>query len=598
VTREQRKLAAILAADVVSYSRLMGRDESGTLARLRKNRAEHLNPILTKYGGRLVKLTGDGALLEFASAVDALSAAIEFQQAMAEANADRPTDNALVFRMGLHLGDLIVEGDDLYGDGVNIAARLEAEAPAGGIVISGAIHDATTGRLKSTFDDLGQLALKNIERPIQAYAVRWQPADWPAVTRETAAALAVAHPIAPNAPLPLPGKPSIAVLPFQNMSGDPEQEYFADGVAEDVITTLSKIEHLMVIARNSSFVFKGQHRDIREIGRLLGVRYVLEGSVRKSGSRVRLTAQLIDSLDGSHVWADRFDGDLDDVFELQDRITQEIVTALEVRLTFGEQARVWRKRSGTPLAYEYFSKAEGFYAKFGKHTHGRAKEACEHALAINPRYAPALLILGLTLVDQARFGWVADAAATYEAALACADRILQVDPQSSDAYIIRGYVWTFLRRHDEATEAGEKAVALGPSSQAAYHMAGMFHGYAGDFRKAVAYEEQSQRLGPLSLNHSMVDEARARFHLGDFAAARDICLRVLRSQRRWLTAQTTLIAAHWNLGGTAEAKSIATDLLAEHPKFSVGRWASGLPYKRQEDLEALVGPLRSAGLPE
>ena len=311
-----------------------------------------------------------------------------------------------------------------------------------------------------------------------------------------------------------------------------------------------------------------------------------------------MTAQLIDSLDGSHVWADRFDGDLDDVFELQDRITQEIVTALEVRLTSGEQARVWRKRSGSPAVYEHFSKAWNYYVNFGKHTHVRAKEACERALAINAGYTPALMILGFTLVDQARFGWVPDATAAYAAALDCADRALLVDPQSSDAYMIRGYTWTFLRRHDEAVEAGEKAIALSPSSQAAYHMAGMFYSYAGDFRKAAAYEEQAQRLSPLSVNQSMVDEARARFHLGDFVAARDISLRVLKSQTRWLTAQTILIAALWNLGRTADAQSIGRDLLAEHPKFSVGGWARGLPYKRQEDLEALISPLRLAGLPE
>jgi adenylate cyclase len=591
LAREQRKLAAIVAADVVGYSRLMGRDESGTLARLRKSRSEHLDPVVTKYGGRLVKLTGDGALIEFASAVDALSAAIEFQQGMAEANSGLTTDTALMFRVGLHLGDLIVDGDDLYGDGVNIAARLEAEAPAGGIVISHTVHEAVAGRLKATFEDLGSLALKNIERPIQAFSVNWEPSDWKVLATPE---VTVSSPV----PLPLPDKPSIAVLPFQNMSGDPEQEYFADGIAEDVITTLSKIELLMVIARNSSFVFKHQSKDIREIGRILGVRYVLEGGVRKSGNRVRLTAQLIDSLDGSHVWADRFDGDLDDIFELQDRITQEIVTALEVRLTHGEQARVWRKRSGSPLVYEHFSKAWSYYVNCGKHTHVRAKEACERALAINPGYTPALLILGFTLVDQARFGWVADAAAAYEAALDCANRALLADPQSSDAYMIRGYAWTFLRRHDEATEAGDKAVALSPSSSDAYHTAGMFHGYAGDFRKAAAYEEQAQRLSPLSINQSMVDETRARFHLGNFAAARDISLRVLRSQRRWLTAQTTLIAALWNLGSTAEAQSIARDLLAEHPTFSVRRWASGLPYKHQEDLEAFVSPLRLAGLPE
>lgn len=598
MAREQRKLAAIVAMDVVGYSRLMGRDESGTLARLRGHRKQQFEPALARHAGRLVKLTGDGALVEFGSAVGALSASIEFQQSMVEANRSVPADSALLFRIGLHLGDLIVDGDDLYGDGVNIASRLEGTSPPGGIVISRTVHESVAGRVKATFEDLGALDLKNIERPVEAFLVKWRPDDWQSSSLAQSLPPDIELLRRSHQPPRLPDKPSIAVLPFQNMSGDPEQEYFADGVAEDVITTLSRIEHLMVIARNSSFVFKGQSRDIREIGRILGVRYVLEGSVRKSGNRVRLTAQLIDSVDGSHVWADRFDGDLDDVFELQDRITQDIVTALEVRFAFGEQAKVWRKRSGSPLVYEHFSKAWSHYIKFGKHTHVRAAEACESALAINPGYTPALLILGFTFVDQARFGWVADAASAYEAALDCADRALLADPQSSDAYMIRGYAWNFLRHHDKATEAGDKAIALSPSSSSAYHMAGMFHGYAGDFRKAATYEEQAQRLSPLSINQSMVDEGRARFHLGDFAAARDISLHVLKSHRRWLTAQTTLIAALWNLGSTAEARSIGRDLLAEHPSFSVGRWASGLPYRRQEDLEALVGPLRLVGLPE
>src|SRR5215213_1127116 len=259
LAREQRKLAAVIAADVVGYSRLMGRDESGTLARLRKNRSELLEPVLTKYGGRLVKLTGDGALVEFASAVDALSAAIEFQQAMAEANLDQPVDTALMFRMGLHLGDLIVDGDDLYGDGVNVAARLEGEAPAGGILISRNVRDAVAGRVKAAFEDLGGLSLKNIERPVRAFRVQWEPSDWqaPAASSEATSV------IAPQTPLPLPDKPSIAVLPFQNMSGDPEQEYFVDGLVEDIITGLSRFKALFVIARNSSFTYKGKAVDIK-----------------------------------------------------------------------------------------------------------------------------------------------------------------------------------------------------------------------------------------------------------------------------------------------------------------------------------------------
>jgi len=280
VAREQRRLAAIVAADVVGYSRLMGRDESGTLARLRKNRTEHLDPVVAKYGGRLVKLTGDGALMEFGSAVDALSASIEFQQAIAEANRDQPADTGLVFRMGLHLGDLIVDGDDLYGDGVNVAARLEAEAPPGGIVISGAVHDATSGRLKAAFEDLGRLALKNIERPVQAYAVRWQSHEWP-LTSSVDSRVATAAPDPADAPLPLPDKPSIAVLPFQNMSGDPEQEYFVDGLVEDIITALSRFPLFFIISRNSSFAYKGKSPDIRQVGRELGVRYVLGGACAK-----------------------------------------------------------------------------------------------------------------------------------------------------------------------------------------------------------------------------------------------------------------------------------------------------------------------------
>jgi TolB-like protein/Flp pilus assembly protein TadD len=381
------------------------------------------------------------------------------------------------------------------------------------------------------------------------------------------------------------------------MSGDPEQEYFADGIAEDVLTTLSKIQELMVIARNSSFAFKGQARDIREIGRILGARYLLEGSVRKVGNRVRLTAQLIDSLDGRQIWADRFDGGLDDVFDLQDRITQEIVAALEVQLTLGEQVRVWRKRYGSPLVYEYLLKGRVLYVNFARHTHARARDQLERALELNPVFAPALYLLGLTLTDQARFGWENDRAATFEAALDCANRALAADPGYGEAYLVIGYVCTFQRRHDEAVAAGEKAVTLSPSGSDAYHMAGMYHGYAGNFRMAALYEENAQRLSPLERNESMVDEARARFHLGDFAAAHDIASRVLKERPRWLTAQSTLIASLWNLGRQDEARTIAKELLTGHPSFTVSRWALQLPYRRQEDLDALVNPMRMAGLP-
>ena len=401
----------------------------------------------------------------------------------------------------------------------------------------------------------------------------------------------------PESPPPLPDKPSIAVLPFENMSGDPEQEYFADGIAEDLLTTLSKIQELMVIARSSSFVFKGQARDIREIGRILGARYVLEGSVRKAGKRVRLAAQLIDSLDGSHMWADRFEGNIDDVFELQDRITQDIVSALEVRLTFGEQARVWRKRSGSPLVYEHFLKGRTLYVKFSRHTHAQARNEAEQALAINPTYSPALFLLGFILTDQVRFGWL-DQATTYEAAVECATRDLATDPNSHLAYETLAYARLFQRRHDEALLAGEKAIALGPNGSSAYHIAGMVHGYAGDFRKSARYEERAQRLSPISITQSMVDEARVKFHLGNLVAARDIASRVLVERPHWVTAQVTLAASLWNLGSENEARFTVRRMLANHPNLTVSRWAQRLPYRRQTDLDALITPLHLVGMPE
>jgi adenylate cyclase len=585
----ERRLAAVLAADVAGYSRLMGIDEEGTLARLKAARSTLVDPAIASHRGRIVKTTGDGMLVEFASAVDAVRSSVEVQSRMAEQNASSSQEQRIEFRIGIHVGDIIIDNDDIFGDGVNIAARLENIADPGGICLSDDAYRQIRGKVDTAFEDMGRQTLKNITEPIRAWRMK--------IGTEVSAARHSTS-TEPHHVRPLSGKPSIAVLPFQNMSGDREQEYFADGIAEDVLTTLSKIQELMVIARNSSFAFKGQNRDIREIGQILGARYLLEGSVRKVGNRIRLTAQLIDSRDGGHLWADRFDGNLDDVFDLQDRITQEIVEALEVQLTVGERARVWRKRSGSPLAYEHVLKGRVLYVNFARHTHSQAQNLFERALEINPAFMPALYLLGLTLTDQARFGWKKDETETYQAALDCADRALAADPSFGEAYLIIGYVRTFQRRHDEAVAAGEMAINLAPSSSDAHHMAGMYHGYAGDFRKAVIYEEHAQQLSPIERNESMVDEARARFHLGDFATAHDIASRVLKERPLWLTAQSTLIAALWNLGRKDEAHIISRELLAGHPSFTLARWARLLPYRRQGDLDALISPLRMAGLPE
>jgi adenylate cyclase len=583
----ERRLAAVLAADIAGYSRLMGRDEEGTLVRLKAVRSELIDPAINAYRGRIVKTTGDGMLVEFASAVDAARSAIDVQRGMTAKNNGVAQDQRVEFRVGIHVGDIIVDDNDIFGDGVNIAARLESIADPGGICISDDAYRQVRGKVDIIFEDMGMRTLKNIAEPIRAWRIR--PYGEASFARQS---------MLPQQARSLSGKPSIAVLPFQNMSGDAEQEYFADGIAEDVLTTLSKIQELMVIARNSSFAFKGQTKDAREIGQILGARYLLEGSVRKAGNRVRLTAQLIDSRDGGHLWADRFDGGVEDVFDLQDRITQEIVAALEVRLAVGESARVWRKRSGSPLAYEYLLKGRVLYVNFARHTHAQARNEFELALKINPSFLPALYLLGLTLTDQARFGWEKDQASTYQAALNCADQALAIDPSFGEAYLVIGYVCTFQRRHDEAVVAGEKAITLGPSSSDAHHMAGMYHGYAGNFRKAVVYEEHAQRLSPLERNESMVDEARAKFHLGEFSAAYDIISHVLKERPHWLTAQTTLIASLWNLGCQDEARVAARGLLVGHPAFSLSRWAFLLPYRREVDLDAMMAPLRMAGLPE
>jgi TolB-like protein len=570
----------------------MGLDEVGTARTLREHR-KVTDALVAKHGGRLVKTTGDGVLLEFPSVVDAVECAVAVQAVMAERNEGVPQDRRMLFRIGVNLGDILIEEDgDILGDGVNIAARLEGIAEPGGICISSSAYDQVRGKVGADFADLGEQSLKNIDSPVRVYAAK---------TRDhfgTGAPVISTSARDTGRPVPLTDKPSIAVLPFQNMSGDPEQEYFADGIAEDVLTTLSKIHELMVIARNSSFVFKGQARDIREVGRALGARYVLEGSVRKVGHRVRLTAQLIDSLDGHHLWADRYDGGVDDVFDLQDRITQEIVSALEVQLTLGEQARVWRKRSGSPLVYEYYLKGRSLYLNFARHTHAQARAEFERALEINPVFTPALVMNGYALTDQARFGWEHDRAATYDLAIECGTRALAADPGCGEAYTTIGYVRTFQRRHDEAVAAAEKAIALSPSGADAYHMAGMYHGYAGNFQTAALYEEQAQRLSPIDFYVSMVDEARARFHLGDFIAARDTALRVFTARPRWLTAQTILAASLLSLGSEREARIFAKELLARHPGFSVARWAHSLPYRHQEHLDALIKPLQLVGLPE
>jgi TolB-like protein/class 3 adenylate cyclase len=551
LAREQRKLAAIVAADVVGYSRLMGRDESGTLARLRKNRSEHLNPVLTKYGGRLVKLTGDGALIEFASAVDALSAAIEFQQAMAEANGDQPTDNALVFRMGLHLGDLIVDGDDLYGDGVNIAARLEAEAPPGGIVISRTVHEAVMGRLKSTFHDLGTLALKNIDRPIQAFSVKWEPSDWQGLTSPE---MTVSSP----APLPLPDKPSIAVLPFQNMTGDPEQEYFADGVVDDIITGLSRNKILFVIARNSTFTYKGRAVDIKQVGRELGVRYVVEGSVRKAANRVRITAQLIDALSGAHTWADRFEGTLEDIFDLQDKVTSRIVSSLVPAVEKAEIELSRRKPTDSLKAYDFYLQGRMCVLRRTKDAVLEAINLFGKALELDPEFALAFADTAQCYFMLKTNYWSTDFARDAAVAERYARRAIILD--KTDARVVAAAGWTLVICAgciEEGTALLDLALELDPNLFLAWNArgwTGVMLGEAG----ACEYFEHALRRNPLDPTVFAVEAGMGHSHFlaGRYDDAISWANKALQRMPGYAPAHNVLVVSRAMAGDVDEAKRL------------------------------------------
>ena len=586
--REQRRLAAILAADVVGYSRLMGRDESGTLARLREHRQLRLEPALARYGGRLVKLTGDGALVEFASAVDALKAALEFQQAMAAANDGQPADTAIVFRIGLHLGDLIVEGDDLYGDGVNVAARLEGEAPPGGIVISGNLHDAVVGRLEAAFADLGDLALKNIERPVRAYRVV-----------ENSAATAPAAPSAPAA-LAQPDKPSIAVLPFQNMSGDPEQEYFADGMVEDIITALSRFKSLFVIARNSSFTYKGRAVDIKQVGRELGVRYVLEGSVRKAGNRVRITGQLIDASNGTHIWADRFEGGTADVFSLQDEMTERVIAAIAPAIEQVEIERARQKQPSSLTAHDLYLRASATWWRAQRDTSDEIVRLLRHALEIDPNHAMAGALLLAVHAVRRTVNLADNSPAERQEVEALIKKILssKQDDAASLGYAAFA-IAVCLRDLPLAAEKIARALALNPNLSDAWAFSGYIQTWSGNPALAVDHFARAWRLDPLNGSGNWKSGlAHTYFFLDRHEEALNVAQDMMR----------TTAAAHASLRIGAAAASFAG-------KMDVAReFGARLhqldPSLRVSDLARYLGPyppallekyqqgLRLAGLPE
>jgi adenylate cyclase len=580
---QTRRLAAILAADVAGYSRLMGADEEGTLERLKALRCELLDPKIAEHHGRIVKTTGDGVLVEFASVVDAVRCAVDVQQAMPERNTSVGADSRIELRIGINLGDVIVEGDDLYGDGVNIAARIEALADAGGVFVSNTVHDQVRDRLPFVFEDLGEQQVKNIVRPVRVYRVR-----------DTAAKT-------PSPPvLLLPDKPSIAVLPFANMSGDPEQEYFADGMVEEIITALSRIRWLFVIARNSAFTYKGHAIDVKQVGRELGVRYVLEGSVRKAGGRVRITAQLIDATSGAHLWADRFDGLLEEVFELQDKVAISAAGVIEPTLRQAEIERARRKRPDSVDAYDLYLRALPFAYTSMPEDAEKALGLLEQAIKLDPDFAVAHAIIAWCQEQRYLRGGLHEQARTI--ALRHARLAITMGGDDPTALAIAGLVIGFLEpsEYDVAVSAFDRSLALSNSSALALGFSAATRAWHGESTIAIEQAEQALRLSPLfdplsKERHMAIAIAHfvaRRFEESAAAASRAIQANPRFSPPYWMRA-----AALANLGRIDEAKAVARQVLEVQPRFTIGSITSA-PFANREILDALGNALHRVGLPE
>jgi len=590
--RVERRLAAILAADIAGYSRLMGGDEEGTLAALRAVRRELGDPKIAEHRGRIVKTTGDGLLAEFASVVDAVRCAVEVQREMTARNAATPAERRIEFRMGINVGDIIIEDGDIFGDGVNIAARLEALAEPGGICLSAATHEQVRDRLDLAFDDLGEQQVKNITRPVHAFAVCLGPRASGPRAGET--------PAFQPTPLPLPDKPSLAVLPFQNMTGDAEQEYFVDGMVEEITTAVARLPWLFVIARNSAFTYKGKAVGVKQVAHELGVRYVLEGSVRKAGNRVRITGQLIDTTTGAHIWADRFDGALDDIFELQDQVASSVAGAIEPKLRESEIERAGRKPTEKLTAYDLYLRA---LAQSYRYTEAGVAEAivlARQALAIDPSYTPAAALVGRCRIMQRVQGWGALSADDVAEACRLARQVLEAERDDAET-ISRAAGMLFQLAGEAAMAAAlDRALALNPNAAHAWLARGNIHAARNQPEAAIEAIERARRLSPFDprIFLSAVFIAIAHLAARRFEQAIDWADRALHDQPRLVSAMRVKAVANAHLGHLDEARAELGRLLAIDPKLTIAGFREHLHFAAPEVVELFVTGLRLAGLPE
>jgi adenylate cyclase len=574
----ERKLAAILAADVAGFSRLMSADEEGTLARLRGHLRELVEPAIAAHRGRIVKRMGDGLLVDFSSAVEAVRCGVAVQAGMAERNRGVPAAERIDFRIGINLGDVMIDGDDLYGDGVNVAARLEGIAEPGAVYVSGAVGDFVRDKPEIALEDLGEVPLKHIAKPVRVFRIGGGSG-----TRTAVRAVF--------------DKPSIAVLPFANMSGDAEQEYFSDGITEDLITDLSKVSGLFVIARNSSFAYRGRSVKVQEISRDLGVRYVLEGSIRKAGNRVRITAQLIDAGSGGHLWAERFDRDLTDIFATQDEVVERIVGALAVTLTRGEAQRLRRRATGSVDAYESWLRAREVLARGSRDSVVEARALHRRAIEIDPSFAAPHAGLALAALADYVSGWAPDPALALDEAERWARRAVELDAQEPVSHMALGNVHTWRRDLDGALAEFDRMLALDPNSAQAHASTGLALVYAGRAAEALDCFAKARLLDPHHPAIVLHFLAQAHFSLGDDETAVGLlCERIARDPGTD-ASRMLLAACYGHLGRAEDARGVWAELLRVNPSFSLAQRARVLPYRNPRDLERIANGLGKAGLP-
>jgi adenylate cyclase len=581
--RINRKLAAILAADVVGYSRLMAADEAGTLAALKQHRQTVFEPAVAAHQGRIVKLIGDGTIVEFASVVDAVNCALSVQRSGELRDESQPK---IILRIGINLGDVIIEGDDIYGDGVNIAARLEPVAEPGGICISSIVNESIGNRIDVRFQDSGQINVKNIDRPIRIW--RWHPDTVNATVTNGRQSNTVNH--QPHT--------AIAILPFTNMSGDPEQEYFSDGISEDIITDLSKIADLTVIARNSSFTYKGRSVDVRTIGRELGVQSVLEGSIRRSGNRVRITAQLIDATSGGHLWADRYDRDLTDIFEVQDDVTRRIVEALKVTLSPGEKERLAETKTSNLAAYDYLLRGREFMLgkEKSRETFEQAITYFKRALEHDPNYSQAYACLGFAHIFDYQNRWTDDPDSSLPLAEQYARAALEKDPNEPLARCVSAMSASFAKDLDRAKSEIDLALSLNPNLALAHNLSGTNRIYAGQPLEAIPKIEYAMRLDPALSPQFLHFLGMAYLLAGKYETAAALLRQRIVLAPRTDFSRALLASALGHLGEFEEARRVWGELREINPSYTFVEHVGRQPFRREHDVARIAEGLRNAQL--